>query len=174
MTDWRTMVAVIVGAAVITGPVWAQTSTPADKEYKGTTGTTGSTGATDTTKSTDTMKSTDSMKSGETGKPMGKMERRARGGSMEQVKAAQQALKDKGHDPGMIDGRMGPKTQAAVKEFHKAEGLKETGRLDAETMTKLGVEAKTGAAGASSPSASPATDKSTGAMSDKKPEGEKK
>jgi peptidoglycan hydrolase-like protein with peptidoglycan-binding domain len=184
MTDWKTMVAVIVAAAVIAGPVWAQTSTPSDKDSKGTTGATGSTGATDTTKPADSMKPTDSMKSMDTmksgdagkadmGKP-GKMERRARGGNMEQVKAAQQALKDKGHDPGMIDGRMGPKTQAAVKEFQKAEGLKETGRLDAETMTKLGVETRTGAAGASSPSASPATDKSTGPTGDKQPGGQKK
>ncbi len=66
--------------------------------------------------------------------------------SPEQVKAVQQALKDKGHDPGPVDGRLGPKTRTALKEFQKAEGLQETGRLDRETMAKLGVEGTSGAA----------------------------
>jgi peptidoglycan hydrolase-like protein with peptidoglycan-binding domain len=57
----------------------------------------------------------------------------------QKVMAAQQALKDKGHDPGMIDGKMGPRTRAAVADYQKAEGLKQTGRLDDETRTKLGI-----------------------------------
>ncbi|PYM95617.1 MAG: hypothetical protein DME08_15395, partial [Candidatus Rokuibacteriota bacterium] len=71
--------------------------------------------------------------------------------------ADQQALKDKGHDPGMVDGVMGPKTQAALKDFQKSQGIQDTGRLDAETMSKLGIEGRSGAAGPSSPSASPST-----------------
>jgi len=55
------------------------------------------------------------------------------------VMAAQQALKDKGHDPGMIDGKMGPRTRAAVAGYQKAEGLKVTGRLDDDTRAKLGM-----------------------------------
>jgi len=55
------------------------------------------------------------------------------------VMAAQQALKDKGHDPGMIDGKMGPHTRAAVVAYQKAEGLKQTGRVDDETRAKLGM-----------------------------------
>jgi peptidoglycan hydrolase-like protein with peptidoglycan-binding domain len=55
------------------------------------------------------------------------------------VMAAQQALKDKGHDPGPIDGRMGPHTRAAVSDYQKAEGLKQTGRVDDETRAKLGI-----------------------------------
>ncbi|RPH82305.1 MAG: peptidoglycan-binding protein, partial [Candidatus Rokuibacteriota bacterium] len=47
-----------------------------------------------------------------------KSESRSRTGGMaaggEHVKAVQQALKDKGHDPGEVDGKMGPKTQAAL------------------------------------------------------------
>ena len=66
----------------------------------------------------------------------------------ERVKAAQQALKDKGHDPGTVDGRLGAKTQAALRDFQQAQGMEATGRLDAKTMQSLGVE--TG-------SASPAT-----------------
>jgi len=84
--------------------------------------------------------------------------------SREDVKAAQQALKDKGHDPGAADGVMGPRTQAALKDFQSKEGLKASGRLDAETMSKLGVQAEAGAAadtGSSRPSASPRTGGST-------------
>ena len=56
------------------------------------------------------------------------------------VKSVQQALKDKGNDPGPIDGHMGHKTEAAVKDFQKANGLKETGKVDKETADKLGIE----------------------------------
>jgi len=58
----------------------------------------------------------------------------------EQVERAQQALRDKGQDPGPIDGIMGLRTKAAVKNFQRAEGLRETGRLDSETLTKLGAK----------------------------------
>ena len=57
----------------------------------------------------------------------------------QRVVAAQQALKDKGHDPGTIDGQMGPRTRAALADYQKAEGLKQTGRLDDETRAKLGM-----------------------------------
>lgn len=55
------------------------------------------------------------------------------------VKSAQEALKGKGYDPGEVDGAMGPRTSTAIKEFQQAEGLRVTGRLDAETRTKLGI-----------------------------------
>jgi peptidoglycan hydrolase-like protein with peptidoglycan-binding domain len=55
------------------------------------------------------------------------------------VMATQQALKDKGYDPGTIDGKMGPRTRAAVADYQKAEGLKQTGRLNDETRAKLGM-----------------------------------
>jgi peptidoglycan hydrolase-like protein with peptidoglycan-binding domain len=103
------------------------------------------------------------MKSGDTkSKSSGKM---ARSGGADQVKAVQQALKDKGVDPGEVDGKMGPKTQSALREYQKKEGLKESGRLDTETMAKLGV-AKTSDTGSSTtPSASPSTGASTGSSS---------
>jgi peptidoglycan hydrolase-like protein with peptidoglycan-binding domain len=56
------------------------------------------------------------------------------------VRDAQQALQDKGHDVGPIDGLMGPKTAAAVREFQQAQGLKATGRLDRETLSALNVQ----------------------------------
>jgi peptidoglycan hydrolase-like protein with peptidoglycan-binding domain len=99
------------------------------------------------------------MKSGGTA---GKSGRSAgAGGNMEQVKAVQQALKDKGADPGEVDGIMGPKTRQALREYQQKEGLKATGRLDSETASKLGVQAS--ASGSSSPSASPSGSSSSGA-----------
>jgi peptidoglycan hydrolase-like protein with peptidoglycan-binding domain len=65
--------------------------------------------------------------------------RESRRAASEEVKQAQQALKDKGHDPGPIDGVLGPKTQAALKAFQEANKTKATGRLDAETKSKLGL-----------------------------------
>jgi peptidoglycan hydrolase-like protein with peptidoglycan-binding domain len=53
------------------------------------------------------------------------------------VKAAQKSLAAKGYDVGDADGRLGPKTRAAVQAFQKDEGLRVTGRLDRETMARL-------------------------------------
>jgi peptidoglycan hydrolase-like protein with peptidoglycan-binding domain len=61
------------------------------------------------------------------------------GGGAEQVKAVQKALQDKGMDPGPIDGKMGPKTMAALKQFQKDQKLPESGRVDDQTREKLGV-----------------------------------
>jgi peptidoglycan hydrolase-like protein with peptidoglycan-binding domain len=58
----------------------------------------------------------------------------------ENTRKVQEALKAKGNDPGPIDGKMGPKTRAALKEFQQASGLKATGQLDSQTAEKLGVD----------------------------------
>jgi hypothetical protein len=63
------------------------------------------------------------------------------------VRDAQQALRDRGHDPGPIDGLMGPRTSAAIRDFQQQENLTVTGQLDAETRARLD---------AGAPSASPA------------------
>jgi len=65
------------------------------------------------------------------------------------IKKAQEALKNKGHDPGSMDGVMGQQTRQAIRAFQKDNGLKESGTLDAETAEKLGIEKGT-ASGASS------------------------
>jgi peptidoglycan hydrolase-like protein with peptidoglycan-binding domain len=52
----------------------------------------------------------------------------------------QQALKEKGHDPGPVDGILGPNTRAALQAFQKSEGLDPSGRVDRGTLEKLGVQ----------------------------------
>ena len=69
------------------------------------------------------------------------------------VRAAQQALRDQGYNPGPIDGVMGPRTSAAVRDYQAKQGLTASGQLDDATMDKLGVR------GASS--ASPTTEPQT-------------
>lgn len=61
----------------------------------------------------------------------------------EDVKKAQEALKNKGHDPGSVDGIIGTQTRQAIRAFQKTSGLKESGGLDVETANKLGVEKTT-------------------------------
>ena len=63
----------------------------------------------------------------------------AYGGRQEQVRVMQEALKKEGHDPGPVDGVMGPQTTAAIEAYQKSENLPVTGRADAETLGKLGV-----------------------------------
>jgi pentapeptide MXKDX repeat protein len=136
MDKWSVL-ALALAAAMIAAPAAAQTA----GEGKAT----GGDAAKSDTMKSDTMKS-DSMKSDT-----------MKSGNREQVKSAQEALKQKGFDPGAADGVMGPKTRAALKDFQKKEKLNETGRLDAETMSKLGVQAKADGAG-TSPAASPKTE----------------
>ncbi|MBI4526843.1 MAG: peptidoglycan-binding protein [Deltaproteobacteria bacterium] len=64
----------------------------------------------------------------------------AGGMAKEDVKKAQQALKEKGHDPGPVDGIIGPRTQAALKAFQQAQGLNASGQLNDETKQALGLE----------------------------------
>jgi peptidoglycan hydrolase-like protein with peptidoglycan-binding domain len=63
------------------------------------------------------------------------------------VRSAQMALRDKGHNPGPIDGVMGPRTSAAVREFQQKENLTVSGQLDAETRAKLMAGASTSSTG---------------------------
>jgi len=58
------------------------------------------------------------------------------------VMATQQALKEKGFDPGPIDGVMGLKTVSALKDYQKSENLAMTGRMDRATTAKLTAKAK--------------------------------
>lgn len=71
-------------------------------------------------------------------------------GSGSNVKEAQQALKDKGFDPGLVDGVAGARTKEAIKSFQSANNLQATGSLDADTRQKLGVQSGSSASGSSS------------------------
>jgi peptidoglycan hydrolase-like protein with peptidoglycan-binding domain len=58
----------------------------------------------------------------------------------EPVRQAQQALKDKGFDPGPIDGKYGPQTEEAVRRYQKENKIVANGRLGGETYESLGVK----------------------------------
>ena len=77
--------------------------------------------------------------------------------SPDEVKQAQQKLVDDGDYKGKVDGKFGSQTAQAVKQYQQKNGLKQTGRLDHDTLGKLGV----GTAGSGS-SAAPAGTPSSG------------
>lgn len=56
-----------------------------------------------------------------------------------EIEQAQRQLKATGFNPGPIDGRFGPLTEAAVREFQQHHGLPVTGELDDATRTALGL-----------------------------------
>lgn len=53
------------------------------------------------------------------------------------VREIQRALKTAGFDPGTIDGRLGPKTTVAVRDFQRANGLEPDGKVGPRTWSKL-------------------------------------
>jgi len=55
------------------------------------------------------------------------------------VRDAQQALNDRGYSVGAVDGVYGPNTEQAVRDFQRAQGLDQTGQLDARTLAALNV-----------------------------------
>jgi len=176
MASWKMTVALAVAGVMLAGPAFAQATTGSaatgaetkGEQPKGSGEKPDSAGqmprASDTTSGA--MKSDTRMKSS-----IGMKSRSARSGGKdvtamagdEKVKAVQQALKDKGHPPGTVDGRMGPKTQQALRDFQKAQGLQATGELDTRTMQSLGVEVSTtsSAESTASGSASPASGSTT-------------
>ena len=59
------------------------------------------------------------------------------------IRNVQQALVDQGYQVGPVDGRMGPKTRDALRDFQQKQGMKANGRLDQQTLAALGVETGT-------------------------------
>jgi peptidoglycan hydrolase-like protein with peptidoglycan-binding domain len=57
------------------------------------------------------------------------------------VRQVQQALADKGHNPGPIDGMMGPRTRAALQSYQRQNNLSGAKGLDQQTLDSLGVQA---------------------------------
>jgi len=60
--------------------------------------------------------------------------------SSDAIRDAQQALKDKGFDPGPVDGVNGPATRAAVKKYQADQNLAADGVLGPKTLDALGVK----------------------------------
>ena len=56
----------------------------------------------------------------------------------EGVRKVQQLLKDKGLNPGPIDGVMGPLTTEAVRDFQNRYGIRVKGEIDNQTLFALG------------------------------------
>lgn len=151
MSTWSSALALTIAGALLAGPAFAQSG-------GGTTGSNGTKqpgmqqpGATGTMPGGSGATGTDPAKPSAA---KGERKGEAAAGNKQHLRAAQEVLKERGMYEGQVDGIMGPKTQAALREFQKKEGLRETGRLDQQTMSRLGVD-KTGATGSTSPAASP-------------------
>ena len=54
------------------------------------------------------------------------------------IRKVQTLLKERGFDPGPIDGVHGPRTGAAIRGFQERFGIKETGTIDNQTLFALG------------------------------------
>ena len=61
----------------------------------------------------------------------------SRGSSGDSVEKLQQALKIKKFYTGVVDGKFGPATEAAVKAYQKSVGIRQTGKADYATIMKL-------------------------------------
>jgi len=59
--------------------------------------------------------------------------------SRERMKQIQMALKERGYDPGPIDGMWGSKSSAALKRFEKDNKLPADGKLDSLALITLGL-----------------------------------
>lgn len=75
----------------------------------------------------------------ETGGTTGSLQLIQEGSSGPLVKKLQQRLKDKGYNPGAIDGVFGLGTKAAVRAFQKANGLEPDGVVGQQTWNALGL-----------------------------------
>jgi hypothetical protein len=144
----------IIGAvAFATLPVWAQVkegqSQSGSQSQTGVQAQSGKQGQSGTSEGQkqgaplrDERTQTGAMGQGQSGSEQGAsgMSRSGATAGNEEIKKVQQALKDKGQDPGAIDGVMGPKTKEALKAFQEKQGLKATGSLDEQTKKALGIE----------------------------------
>ena len=56
----------------------------------------------------------------------------------EKIRQIQQALHEKGFEPGPADGILGARTKRAIRDFQDRYGIKATGDLDNQTLYALG------------------------------------
>jgi len=76
--------------------------------------------------------------------------------SRNEIRQAQQELKQQGLYRGRVDGKMGRETRTALSQFQQQNGLQQTGRLDQQTMAGL-MNGQTSGVGSSAPTAAPGT-----------------
>ena len=57
-----------------------------------------------------------------------------------QLSQIQQALNKNGFDAGNVDGNWGPETRTAIQNFQRAKGFEQTGQLDKQTTSALGLQ----------------------------------
>jgi hypothetical protein len=57
-----------------------------------------------------------------------------------EIRQAQQALNKDGFKVGRADGRLGPETEAAIKQFQQSKQIQPSGQLDQQTMADLGLD----------------------------------
>ena len=60
--------------------------------------------------------------------------------SQTEIERLQQALTERGQEPGGVDGVMGPATRQALAKFQRENDLKPTGSLNEQTAQQLGLE----------------------------------
>jgi peptidoglycan hydrolase-like protein with peptidoglycan-binding domain len=70
----------------------------------------------------------------------------ARVSSRSMLRSAQQQLKSSGYYTGKIDGMNGPMTRTAIRKYQTDNNLTVNGRLDTETVQKLGLQQPAGEA----------------------------
>lgn len=70
------------------------------------------------------------------------------------TRTVQEALVEKGFDPGPVDGIWGSKTKAALMKFQEGAGLTANGKVDKATMSSLLSSMNTAPSSASAPQAS--------------------
>lgn len=56
-----------------------------------------------------------------------------------QIRQIQRALEEKGFTIGRLDGKLGPRTQRALSQFQRRQGLQQTGVPDERTLAALGI-----------------------------------
>jgi peptidoglycan hydrolase-like protein with peptidoglycan-binding domain len=118
----KTLLALIATSGLalgVAGTALAQSTTPS-----GSSATPGSSSTVQTAPST-----------GSTAQPSQRPSRH-KAASQDHVKTIQTALNNNGEQL-TVDGKLGPKTVAALKDFQQKHGLKVTGRADQATMSEL-------------------------------------
>jgi hypothetical protein len=72
--------------------------------------------------------------------------------SQEEIRDLQISLNEKGFNVGEPDGRLGPRTNRALKEFQQRQGLQATGHIDQRTVQALGINVREQQGGSVEPS----------------------